>query len=94
MKTVCSLLLAAAATTLAGCASSNPNDVSYSAITSDLSPSMRSLTERPVDIHSHAAYRKDVNSRLLIDDLQRFFYLDHPSRLSPYDIPYRSGQPR
>lgn len=93
MKTAGLALLALAAT-LTGCASSSPNDVSYAAISGNPSPSMKSLTERPVDMHAHRAVMDDINSRLFWDDVNRMLFLDHPSRLSPYSIPYRSGQPR
>ncbi len=87
-------LLAAIAGCIAGCQTSNPDDVSYSAISGNLTPELKGTAERPVDIDSHMAYWGDSNLRMLSDDLGRVFYTDHPSRLSPFPIVYTSGMPR
>ncbi len=77
----------------AGC-SSNYRDVGYASISKDLTPGLRSLTERPVDVDLNLAINKNANWRMLNDDIGRFFYTDHQSRLSPMPITYRNGLPR
>lgn len=79
--------------TFGGCAS-DPLDVSYDAILDNLTPSLMTLDERPVDVERHIAYTNDVNGRLFWEDLGRTWYTDHPSRLSPVPIIYTSGQMR
>jgi hypothetical protein len=77
---------------LAGCGS-NPNDVSFDAITGDLTPHLLGLTERDVDADRNIAVMKNQNIRMMWGDLGRAFLWDRPSRLSPYDIISTSGQP-
>lgn len=93
-RTVRILVPALALACLAGCNGSNGNDVSYDAIVSDLSPEMRGTTERPVDVDRNVHITAHLNSRLFWDDLGRFFYTDHPSRLSPLPVNGSSGRPR
>lgn len=83
---------AIALVTLAGC-SSDPNDVSFDAITSDLTPHLLGITERDVDADRNIAVIKNQNYRMMWGDLGRAFLWDRPSRLSPYDIISTSGQP-
>ena len=77
---------------LAGC-SSDPTDVSFDAITSDLTPHLLGLTERDVDADRNIAVISNQNYRMMWSDLGRAFLWDRPSRLSPYDIISTSGQP-
>ena len=95
MKSVCGLgALAVAAACITGCSTTSPDDVSYGAIAHDLSPELRGLTERSIDVNRHINVTADVNSRLAEDDLNRVFYTDHPSRLTPYPVTGTSGVPR
>ncbi len=78
-----------------GCQSpSNSRDVSYAAVTGDLTPELQGLTERPIDYDRHLAGAMNHNLRSMSDDLSRMFLLDQPSRLAPYPVTLPSGQPR
>lgn len=80
-----------------GCSSTAKDpttNVSYGALTSDLTPELRATTERPVDVDRHLAVMKNANWKSFWNDLGRTFYTDHPSRLSPYPIGSLSGVPR
>lgn len=95
MRTLAGLTLGAlAAALLVGCGSSSPYDVSFDAISGNLTPELQGLTDRPVDEQRNLAVTNNMNWRLMFDDLGRAFYTDHPSRLSPYPITYTSGNPR
>ena len=87
-----SLTAATSLLMLGGC-SSDPSDVSFDAITSDLTPHLVGLTERDVDIDRNIAVITNQNDRMVWGDLGRMFLWDRPSRLSPYDIISTSGQP-
>lgn len=78
---------------LVGCGS-NPENVSYEAITSNLTPALQSSTERPVDIHSNLAVMQDTNWRMFWDDMGRAFYTDRASNLTPYPHASLSGNAR
>jgi hypothetical protein len=84
--------LTVAAVALAGC--SGGGDTSYGAIAGDLTPELQGTVERPIDVDRHMVFVHNHNLRMLSDDWQRFWYTDHPSRLSPYPIMYTSGMPR
>lgn len=85
------LLASAALLALAGCSSTH--DVSADGVNRNLTPELRTLNERPSDVDRHVWYTQNVNKRLFWEDLGRVFYYDHPSRLSPVDIPGVSGKP-
>lgn len=94
-KTLNTIALAGAALLLVGCSNNrDPLDVSFDAITDEPSPTMIGTVQRPVDLEANLAVVNDTNLRLIIDDLQRVFYTDHASRLSPMPIPYRNGLSR
>jgi len=78
---------------LVGCGSNPTNDVSFDAITGDLTPHLLGLTERDVDADRNIAVMTNQNIRMMWGDLGRAFLWDRPSRLSPYDIISTSGQP-
>ena len=87
--------LALGAALLAGCqGKSDPNNVSYASISGDLTPALRSTTERPVDVDRNMSATNDTNFRMMWDDLGRVWYTDHPSRLTPLPIAPTSGKPR
>ncbi len=75
-----------------GC--SSKDDVSYSAIRGDLSPELRATADRTADYQRHRAVMADMNMRSIWDDWARTWYIDDPSRLSPYPIINISGNPR
>ncbi len=77
----------------AGC-QTDPNDVSFYAIRHSLTPELRGALDTHDDDNRHLAVTNNTTSRLLMDDLGRMFYTDHPSRLSPLPIVYTSGNPR
>ena len=97
MKNMLSLTFAVCAltatTALVGCSTASSDDVSLGAVTSNMTPELRTLNQRPVDVKRHMAYTKNVNSRMFWEDLGRFFYTDHPSRLNPIEIVSVSGKP-
>ncbi|MEX0877056.1 MAG: hypothetical protein WD114_06315 [Phycisphaerales bacterium] len=75
--------LAAAPIVLIGCSSSSgPRHAGdISAIRSDPSPAMHTLTQRDSDRLNMHARMKDSNFRMLSTDIDRLFHLDRPSRL-------------
>ena len=70
-----------------------PDNVSYKAITSNLSPEMATLSERQYDQHTNLAITDNLNLRMFNGDLGRVFYTNRSSTLSPYPIPNLSGVP-
>ena len=95
MRILAGLALGAlGAAVLVGCSSSSPYDVSFDAISGNLTPELQGLTDRPVDNERNVAVANNQNWRMFSDDLGRALYIDHPSRLSPYPITYTSGNPR
>jgi len=82
-------LIGAAA--LAGCRSSDLNDVSYDAVSSNVTPELLSSIERPIDIDRNIIRVDDRNGRSMYDDLGRALYTNRPSRLSPYPVINTSG---
>ncbi len=93
IRSLCTVGLLIGTICLIGC-SSNPERVSYGAITHNLTPELRGMQERPIDISRNMRVAQNQNWRMLSDDLGRVFYTDHPSRLSPYPIVDTSGNPR
>lgn len=88
-----SVLLMGAFAAVAGCGA-NPDRVDYGYIKSNLSPELIGLADRPIDLDRNTAIMVDHNRRMLVDDVWRAMYWDHPSRLSPYPVTYTSGHPR
>ena len=86
------LLGATTVLALGGCKSSTDH-YSYKAITSDLTPELQGLAERPVDIDTNVAVVENTNWRLMWGDLGRVWFLDRPSILSPFPTVSTSGQP-
>lgn len=84
--------LSLATLTLAGCRGGD--NVSYSAISSNLTPELQTLHERPIDVDRNLAVNNNQNLRLFWDDLGRFFYTDTPSRLGPHRAIRTSGNAR
>ena len=57
-------------------------------------PAMASTTERWIDVADTYSYMRNINQRGVIDDFNRAFYIDNPTRLSPWPIADMSGNPR
>jgi hypothetical protein len=76
-----------------GCGSDS-NNVSYGHIVQDPHPELQSTAMTHSDADRSFWYMANSNGRMLYDDVLRSLYLDQPSRLSPYPITYRNGQPR
>lgn len=91
-----SLLFAASAAALAGCAGGGDdfNDVSYSSVSGNITPELRGTVERPIDIDMHRSQVSDMNARLMWDDLGRLFLTDRPSLMTPWPLASPSGLPR
>lgn len=90
MKTVArplvvALLFVAAAVGGLGCAHEYQNKPA---------PAMAGTTGRWVDGANNFAYMRNINQRGVVDDAARAFYVDNPSRLSPWPIVDMSGNPR
>ncbi|MHC4081905.1 MAG: hypothetical protein ACYS15_19005 [Planctomycetota bacterium] len=93
MKTLSRIVLAATvAVVIGGC--SQQEKVDFKSITRKPAPEMASTADRSADIDANYAYMRNTNYRSFWDDLQRTFYIDNPSRLSPYPIVEMSGNPR
>ena len=69
--------LGALATLLVGCAAAT-----------DPSVSLTALGRSDAEIAKTYTIATDENIRQIIDDLERTFYLDRPSRLTPAPIPH------
>jgi len=78
---------------LSGC-QSDPNDVSYGAISRNLTPELRTSHERPVDVDINLAVTQNLEGRMFWDDLGRTFYTDNATRLRPAPTINASGNPR
>ncbi len=90
----CLTVLAGSVSLLAGCQGSGTGDVSYAAISGNLTPELAGLVERPIDVDRNLSATNNQNWRMFSDDWGRLFYTDHPSRLSPMPIVQTSGNPR
>ena len=96
MKTIAGLTDVIATTALlTGCkGGGDPENVSYSAISHNLTPELLSLAERPIDIDRNIWMSANQDMRSFWSDMGRAFYTNHPSTLSPYPIELTSGEPR
>ena len=94
MKALIGLTVTALALGAMGCSSTGQPGSSYSSISGNPTPEWSSMGERPIDRDSHYAIMANTNRLNFGSDLARVWYLDHPSRLSPFPILSASGQPR
>ena len=69
----------------AGC--TNPVDRN-ARVRYDLSPELDTLYQRPDDVANSLALMHDENWRMFWEDMGRFWYVDHPSRLTPEPVPH------
>jgi hypothetical protein len=90
-KMLAAASIAMPAIAVVGCKSGD--DVSFAAISRDLTPELQGSTERPIDVSRNMAVTNNLNMRLLSDDLGRVWYTNHPSSLSPLPIVKPSTQP-
>ncbi len=88
------VVLAALATAFAAGCAAKKGDVSFEAIAAHPAPELSATADRNVDIDKNYAYLRNTNYRGFWDDVQRMFYIDNPSRLSPWPIVETSGNPR
>lgn len=88
MKTLArplTILTLAAAMSSLGCAQAYQNKPA---------PAMASTTDRWVDAADNYSYMRNIDQRGFIDDWNRAWYVDNPTRLSPWPIVDMSGNPR
>lgn len=76
------LLLAAS-----GCNSGSTGDRQSRLIRRNLTPELKTLYQRPVDVKNDLALMSDENLRMFNQDLGRAFYTDRPSRLTREPVP-------
>lgn len=83
-RTVAALTLAAAAAMTVGCSStSGPRHAGdISSIRSNPSPAMHTLAGRKTDAYNRRTVTVDTNLRMFTEDMERFWLLDRPSRLT------------
>ena len=93
VRSICTVSILLGAAALSGCRS-DQSDVSYGAITSNLTPELQGLHERPIDVSRNMRVAQNQNWRMFSDDLGRFFYTDHASHLTPFPMVDTSGNPR
>jgi hypothetical protein len=60
----------------------------------NVSPEMKGLSLTHDEVKLDRKVAMNQNKRMISDDLAHTFYLDHPSRLSPYPVTYTSGLSR
>ncbi len=87
--------LALAAMLAGGCASTpDLDDVSYHAISRNITPEIQGVTERPIDIDRNMRMNFNQDLRAMWGDLGRMWMTNAPSALSPHRTIATSGQPR
>jgi len=78
-----------------GCSSTyDINDVSFDNVRRNPTPELTTTTESWEDVKVALALMEDQNWRMFWGDLGRAWNVDHPSRLTPFPVPYRTGRPR
>jgi hypothetical protein len=80
-------LIAAASLSLTGCGSLNSGPT-YNSVRSNLTPELMTLAERPIDVSNQMGVTFNTNRRAMWDDVQSFWLLDRPSRLTRYPMPH------
>ncbi|MFI4882222.1 MAG: hypothetical protein ACIAQU_06515 [Phycisphaerales bacterium JB064] len=78
------LLIGASLTVLAGCQSNGRHQY----LRWNVAPELETLDQRWVDADNEYAIMNSENTRMLRDDWRSIWYVDRPSRLSPYPKPY------
>jgi len=85
------LALSAAPLLLAGC--SQPDPMSFEALSADITPELATLTQRQLDIDRTWALSYNENLRMANEDMVRIWFGDEPSPLSPYPTINTGGAP-
>ena len=70
----------------AGCAG-NTAAARDAQVRANLTPELKTLSQRPIDVDNRTTLTFDENSRMANEDLQRFWLIDRPSRLARPRIP-------
>jgi len=83
-----SLLAVLALSTLAGCARKDEPLTRHEQVLSNLTPELRTLYQRNVDVANMFAHTDNTNKRAMYWDIYRALYRDRPSRLHPIPRPY------
>ncbi|MBY0307229.1 MAG: hypothetical protein K2Q09_00660 [Phycisphaerales bacterium] len=79
--TVVGLVVAAATAVAGGCSDNVRQQALWDPSAAEAGP-----VTTPEQINNGMAHTWDTNSRLLLDDLGRFWLMDRPSRMTPYPI--------
>ena len=88
------IVLGAGIALLSGCGKSTSiGDVSYGAVSRNLSPEVNGLVISNYDNRSNNAVIDDLNERMLHDDWNRIWLRGKPSMLTPYPVVSTSRDP-
>jgi hypothetical protein len=79
-------ILCLSAAALAGCSNSGPAGRD-AAVRANLTPELRTLSQRPIDVDNRVTLVVDENLRMVNQDWGRFWLMDRPSRLTPERMP-------
>jgi len=94
-RLVAGLIAGTAICLAAGCApKADLDDVSYRAISRNITPEVMGMTERPIDIDRNIRMSWNQDLRAMWGDLGRMWMTEGPSGLSPHRTIATSGQPR
>lgn len=80
-------LLAGAAITLGACSSGNSADARWKEMKGNPTSEVDSLAETHYEFHNRRAITVDTNLRAAINDWERLWLVDRPSRLSKTPAP-------
>ena len=72
---------------LVGCASS-PSARRDAQVRANVTPELETLSQRPIDVSNTQVVTEDENWRMLNEDWNNFWLLDHSSRLSRWRMPH------
>ena len=72
---------------LIGCASS-PSAKRDAQVRGNVTPELETLSQRPIDVNNTQVIAEDENWRMLNEDWNNFWLLDHSSRLSRWQMPH------
>ncbi len=85
-----SLLAGLGLSLVVGCSSSQDREplTRHEQVLNNLTPELKTLYERDIDVANILAYTDNTNSRAMHGDLLRAFYRERPSRLHNAPSPY------
>jgi hypothetical protein len=81
-------LAALAACAAAFCGGCSTTGSSYNAVSTNPTPELLTLDQRPIDYRTMVAVSWNSNNRTIPSDIARAIYIDRPSRLTPYPVPH------